>query len=179
MNLLNTKSLRIKSGFTIVELLIVIVVIAILAAITVVAYNGIQNRANDAALQNDLKNIAKQMEFYKVDNGIYPVGNTELAKLDIKVAKSSYSTGNSGWGKEYNILYCRVAADGPDKFALVASSKSGNVFIYKSETGAATSSTSWGGGSSVNICQNAGINQVVYNDRDIFYYNGWQSYVGG
>ena len=34
-----------KSGFTIVELLIVIVVIGILAAITIVAYNGIQSRA--------------------------------------------------------------------------------------------------------------------------------------
>lgn len=40
-----------KRGFTIVELLIVIVVIAILAAITVVAYNGIQNRARASGAQ--------------------------------------------------------------------------------------------------------------------------------
>ena len=39
-----------KQGFTIVELLIVIVVIAILAAITIVAYTGIQNRAYDTAV---------------------------------------------------------------------------------------------------------------------------------
>ena len=37
-----------KSGFTIVELLIVIVVIGILAAITIVSYNGIQNRSKNA-----------------------------------------------------------------------------------------------------------------------------------
>jgi prepilin-type N-terminal cleavage/methylation domain-containing protein len=39
-----------QSGFTIVELLIVIVVIAILAAITVVAYNGIQDRARNSSI---------------------------------------------------------------------------------------------------------------------------------
>lgn len=45
-----------KNGFTIVELLIVIVVIGILAAITLVAYNGIQARANDTAIKSDLRN---------------------------------------------------------------------------------------------------------------------------
>ena len=45
MSLNNINSLRKDRGFTIVELLIVIVVIAILAAITIDDYNGIQNRA--------------------------------------------------------------------------------------------------------------------------------------
>lgn len=60
-------------GFTIVELLIVIVVIAILAAISIVAYTGIQNRANDAALQSDANAIKKSLELYYVDNGSYPI----------------------------------------------------------------------------------------------------------
>ena len=60
------------SGFTIVELLIVIVVIAILAAISVVAYNGIQTRARDNVRKADLSSIAKALELYRADFGEYP-----------------------------------------------------------------------------------------------------------
>lgn len=57
------------NGFTIVELLIVIVVIAILAAISIVAYNGIQQRARDTQRKSDLSAIAKALSLYKIDKG--------------------------------------------------------------------------------------------------------------
>ena len=55
-------------GFTIVELLIVIVVVAILAAISIVAYNGIQTRARDSMRQQDLAALSKALKLYRVDN---------------------------------------------------------------------------------------------------------------
>lgn len=63
-----------KQGFTIVELLIVVVVIAILAAVTIVAYSGIQNRAKVSALQSNLSQQARKLEVWKVQNNdAYPL----------------------------------------------------------------------------------------------------------
>ena len=53
-----------RQGFTIVELLIVVVVIAILAAITIVAYNGIQNRARDSSLSTAASQSGRKMLAY-------------------------------------------------------------------------------------------------------------------
>lgn len=58
-----------QKGFTIVELLIVIVVIAILAAITAVAFNGVQQRARDTQRKSDLAQIAKSFRLYETDKG--------------------------------------------------------------------------------------------------------------
>ena len=63
---------KFKSAFTIVELLIVIVVIAILAAITIVAYNGVQQRARDTERATELSSIQKALELYWADKGGYP-----------------------------------------------------------------------------------------------------------
>ncbi|RYD50381.1 MAG: prepilin-type N-terminal cleavage/methylation domain-containing protein [Sphingobacteriales bacterium] len=64
--------MRNTRGFTIVELLIVIVVIGILAAITIVAFNGIQDRAKFAQKRSDLTTIDKAVKMYYADNGNYP-----------------------------------------------------------------------------------------------------------
>lgn len=61
-----------RSGFTIVELLIVIVVIAILAAISVVAYTGVQQRANNAKTLSAVNAYVKALNLYKADHGQYP-----------------------------------------------------------------------------------------------------------
>ena len=61
-----------NKGFTIVELLIVIVVIAILAAISIVAYNGIQNRGRDSQRQSDFATLEKALKMYRIDNSGFP-----------------------------------------------------------------------------------------------------------
>ncbi len=104
-------------GFTIVELLIVVVVIGILAAIVTVAYTGISARANDAAVQSDLANMAKKLEIERVSTGRYPLPPT--ASTDIHITKGAYRDQN-------NLYYCYDSAN--DRYAVQARSISNNYF---------------------------------------------------
>jgi len=61
-----------RGGFTIVELLIVIVVIGILAALVIVTYNGIQQKARDTERKTDIKALQGHLEAYWADNAKYP-----------------------------------------------------------------------------------------------------------
>jgi prepilin-type N-terminal cleavage/methylation domain-containing protein len=61
-----------QKGFTIVELLIVIVVIGILAALVITTYNGIQQKGRNTERQTDLKAVQGQLEAYYAQNGVYP-----------------------------------------------------------------------------------------------------------
>jgi prepilin-type N-terminal cleavage/methylation domain-containing protein len=67
-----TVYLHIKSGFTIVELLIVIVVIAILAAISIVAFTGIQDQAQNTKILSTVDSYTKALELYYAKNNHYP-----------------------------------------------------------------------------------------------------------
>ena len=62
------------NGFTIVELLIVIVVIGILAAISIVTYNGLQDRAHDASRRSGASNIAKIIGLIATERGADAIG---------------------------------------------------------------------------------------------------------
>jgi len=68
-------------GFTIVELLIVIVVIGILAAITIVSFNGVQSKARDTLRQSNVNSIAKSLELYYIEKGTYPDYGFQMESL--------------------------------------------------------------------------------------------------
>jgi prepilin-type N-terminal cleavage/methylation domain-containing protein len=65
-------------GFTIVELLIVIVVIGILASLTTASFNGVTNRSKDLYLRTDMRNISQSIEQYRAENGSLPQNSTDL-----------------------------------------------------------------------------------------------------
>jgi prepilin-type N-terminal cleavage/methylation domain-containing protein len=81
-----------QKGFTIVELLVVIVVIGILAAITIVAFNGVQDRANVAALDSKANQIGKKVRLYHAENGSYPATLTEAGVNSESGISYSYMT---------------------------------------------------------------------------------------
>ncbi len=116
-------------GFTIVELLIVIVVIAILAAITIVAYNGIQNNAYDTAVKNDLRSMAvKIKEYHAIRNDVFPASSGATTAFTdfgpLPVSKNAYEPSTN------NIYYCVGTVNGVVQFGLAARGKSGNKWMY-------------------------------------------------
>ncbi|OGL32334.1 hypothetical protein A3F64_03230 [Candidatus Saccharibacteria bacterium RIFCSPHIGHO2_12_FULL_42_8] len=65
-------TIKSKAGFTIVELLIVIVIIGVLSTLVIVTYNGIQQRARDSKRLSDVRTVARIIQSYYEINGSYP-----------------------------------------------------------------------------------------------------------
>jgi len=115
------------NGFTIVELLIVIVVIGILAAITVVAFNGVQERARFAKARSDITTLNKAIQLYYAENGSYP--NT--------TAKAGCTSNWCGWDQATgeNFIpgltpkYISVTPQMPSE------NSASNTYLYKSVDG--------------------------------------------
>lgn len=140
-----------KQGFTIVELLIVIVVIGILAALVITTFTGIQKKARDTERQTDIKAMYGQIEAYYAQNGKYPTldnmntdtwrqsnmkGLDKEALRDPKNA-SSYTLVGTAAGNSY--AYAVTADDGTacdngttadcTKYTLTATLESGGTFV--------------------------------------------------
>jgi len=83
-------------GFTIVELLIVIVVIGILAAITIVAFNGVKNRAVTAQIQSAVEQANKKVMAYAALNvDMYPATLADAGISDTDSVNYQYTSNNT------------------------------------------------------------------------------------
>lgn len=181
-----------KSGFTIVELLIVIVVIAILAAISIVAYGGVQERAYGAAIQSELVNNAKKVQLVLAETGSYPTGGYQVVSdggsttghvsyapqpsVGFTINKASYWEPTASGSA--NLTYCTGTGlvSGMPEYVLTAQSKAGKIYQQSSIRGSESLSSASFGGSV--ICSGIGYPRSISYG---FFTNsgGWQSWVNG
>lgn len=141
-----------QTGFTIVELLIVIVVIGILAAIVIMAFNGVQNRANGSSVRSDLASLAKRMEMAKVDSPseVYPtagqITSTAANGLGFQFTKNAYATNLN------NLPFCR-STDGK-QYAIAGAAKGGELYYISSQTSGVREYTWAWSGAGESTCMN-------------------------
>lgn len=115
-----TPHARISAGFTIVELLIVIIVIGILAALVLVAYSNVTDQAKASVDKNDLEQIAKQLNLYKENSGggtSYPADASSLQYSSGTTIQ--YSVNNS----VSPATYCVTATNGNKSYYLSSTSQ--------------------------------------------------------
>ncbi len=168
--LISMRNLRQKTGFTIVELLIVIVIIAVLASISSVAYAGINNRANESAVVSDFSQFHKTISLWKAQYGLYPINDTELTSAKTKANKPLYSTATN------NFIYCRSGSS--DSYALIARSSTGKIYqVDWANSQPREAAFAWG--TPTAMCTSAGISTVA---ATIGYYstpNIWPPWTNG
>ena len=103
-----------QAGFTLIEIMVVVVILGILAAIVAPNVIGRIDDAQLARVQQDLRGIENALNFYRLDNFIYPTSEQGLQALVTKPNDPNIRNWKKGgyldrmpkdpWGKEYQYL---------------------------------------------------------------------------
>jgi prepilin-type N-terminal cleavage/methylation domain-containing protein len=116
-----SKMKRNNKGFTLIELMIVVAIIGILAAIAIPQFSSYRQRAQDSAAKSTLKNMATAQEDYYVQYETYTNVPGNLA--------------SSGYTPDPNVTVTPQAADADSWSAIASHNNSTNTFTYSSGQG--------------------------------------------
>lgn len=97
-----------EKGFTLVELMIVIIILAVLTGIAVPSYMALRNRARESATESEMKNIATALELHQADLEDYPTTAEYTANPSAIAAYMDPIPAADSWG----VAYAYVSADG-------------------------------------------------------------------
>lgn len=92
--------LKRNNGFTLVELLVVIVILAILTSIAIPSYAIVKNRARESATKTEMNNIARALDIYISENQSYPAEDDFPDALIAAGIMESFIA-NDAWGTSY------------------------------------------------------------------------------
>ncbi len=113
MNNGNNRRRVLRRGFTLMELLLVLVILGVLAALVIPKFTGRSEQARETAAKADIASIKLAINTFEIDNGRYPTTDEGLGALITKPANVSgwrqpYLDGGmpkDPWGNEYQYRY--------------------------------------------------------------------------
>jgi len=112
-----------RSGFTLIEMLIVIVIIGILAAALVPRLQAVQGRARDTKRKTDLAQIQNALHIYKTDNNTYPPPSGVLGNSYV------YSNATQPWISQLSGIMTSIPVD-PTNGTVSPWAAGGNRYAY-------------------------------------------------
>jgi len=187
-----------KKGFTVIELLIVIIVIAVLAGIAVPTYNIVQSKSRESATKTEMSAIAKGIALYADDNEAYPQnGSIDALSQSISTYYSNMKTADA-WGTSYiysvesgtytlkslgidktentadDIIYVNGIMTGEGKYLVSGESRAAQVLfssVFDNLNGIKTIMGAWTANGKLNSSLSAYENRAVFGDPT------WTNYV--
>lgn len=83
---------KLRNGFTLVEILVVLSIIAVMMAAAIVSYSSVTKKSRDAKRKSDMEQVRQALEMYRADNLTYPTCGVGAQAVSCLTGASGFST---------------------------------------------------------------------------------------